>query len=54
VGDERLEEIPVRRTVPTESRCGVLERAPCEDGRSVFQRMSDCGGRLDQFELELQ
>ena len=51
---ERPEQPAVRVTVRAQSRCGVLERARCEHGGAVSQRMSDCSGRLDQVELELE
>jgi hypothetical protein len=54
VCDQGLEEIAVRVAVAAELRCGVLERASCEHGCAVVERMSDRSGRLDQVELELE
>jgi hypothetical protein len=53
-GDEGLEEIPVRVAVRAKVSNCVVERAPCERGRPVVQRMCDCDGRLDQVDLELE
>jgi hypothetical protein len=53
-GDERFDESPKCIGVCAQLRRSLLERAPCEHGRSVVERVRDRRGRLDQIELELQ
>jgi hypothetical protein len=54
VGDQWLDQPPIRPAVLAKLLCCVLERAPCEDSSSVVERVCDCGGRFDQIEVELQ
>ena len=52
--DQRLEQPPIRSAVRTQLLGGVTEGAACENRSPVVERVSNRGGRLDQFEVELQ
>ena len=53
-GDQRLEQLAIRRAVRAKLLRGVFERARRENNSAVVERVSDCCGRLDQVEVELQ